>query len=167
MKTIYIVRHAKSSWDYPELGDDERPLIEKGRKRTKKVINHLLNKNIKLDCIISSHAVRALDTAKIFAKALDYPVDKIMIKPEVYHGSADSLFSQFFGLPDSYNSAMIVGHNPPITSFANMFVKPYIDWVPTSGLICVRFKTDDWSNIPLAAYKVDFLLFPKDLKAAK
>ena len=67
MKTLYIVRHAKSSWDHPGLGDDQRPLLEKGKKRTKYVVDYFLENNCRPDLIISSHAVRAFETAKIIA----------------------------------------------------------------------------------------------------
>ncbi len=77
MKTLYIVRHAKSSWDHPGLGDDQRPLLEKGKKRTKYVVDYFLENNINPDLIISSHAVRAFETAKIIATSLDYPENKI------------------------------------------------------------------------------------------
>ena len=79
MKTLYIVRHAKSSWDQAGLADHQRPLLEKGKKRTKRIIDYLLENNIKADLIISSHAVRALETARIIGYALNYPVDEIRI----------------------------------------------------------------------------------------
>jgi len=133
MKTLYIVRHAKSSWKYPELPDDERPLLEKGKKRTKRVIDYLLEKKVKVDYIISSHAVRAYDTAKILAHALNYKTDEIKVDHEIYYADSDKLFNQFYDLPDRYDSIMIVGHNPAFTNFSNCFAVPNIDWLPTSN----------------------------------
>jgi phosphohistidine phosphatase len=163
MKTLYIVRHAKSSWKYPDLADDERPLLEKGKKRTKKIIDYLVDKKITVDYIISSHAVRALETAKILAHALNYPVDDIKVDHEIYYANADKLFNQFYDLPARFDSVMIVGHNPTLTNFANQFISPLIDWLPTSGIICVDFNTNRWEEIPVAKRETRFIVYPKML----
>ena len=161
MKTVYIVRHAKSSWESLELNDEERPLLEKGKKRTKKVIEFLHKKNIRVDHIISSHAVRAHETAKIIAHALDFPVSDISIDPNIYHSTADQLYNQFFDLSEKYDSVMIVGHNPSLTEFVNYFLHPRIDNLPTSGVVSLSFKTDRWENIPTTKARVNFIVHPK------
>jgi phosphohistidine phosphatase len=163
MKTLYIVRHAKSSWKYPELTDDERPLLEKGKKRTKKIVDYLLRKNIQLDLIISSHAVRALETARILAHALGYPEDNIQISRQLYHANADQVYDQFFDLSDDIDNLMIVGHNPTFTNFANHFLEDKIDWLPTSGVVSISFDTRMWVNLPMANRKKNFVIFPKEL----
>lgn len=163
MKTLYIVRHAKSSWKYPELPDDERPLLEKGKKRTRKIIDFLIEKDVKVDLIISSHATRALETAKIIGHAIGYPEDNIMISRQVYHSSADRLYDQFYDLNDKINSLMIVGHNPTLTNFANHFLDEKIDWLPTSAVVSVSFDTPHWVNVPLAKRTTNFVVAPKEL----
>jgi phosphohistidine phosphatase len=164
MKTIYIVRHAKSSWNHPDLSDEQRPLMEKGKKRTKKVIEFLLKNEVKVDCILSSHAVRAHETAKILAAGLDYPVDGIKVDPRIYFASGDSLIDHFFGLPANDNSVMLVGHNPTLTDFVNQFLAQPIDNLPTSGVISISFDTQNWEQIPLAKKKINFILFPKEME---
>ena len=161
MKTLYIVRHAKSAWEY-NLPDDERPLIQKGIKRTNKIAAFLLNKDIKPDILISSYAVRALETAKIIAATIGYP-EEIKISQELYHANTDSLYHELFALSDKTDSAMMFGHNPTFTSFANHFLDKKIDWLPTSGVVAISFKTDKWTEIALAKHKVEFIIFPKDL----
>lgn len=163
MKTLYLVRHAKSSWNYPELMDEERPLLEKGKKRTKKVIDYLLKNKVEVDCIKSSHAVRAMETAKIIAHALNYPVDGIKVERQIYHANAELLFDQFFDLPESVDSLMLVGHNPAFTNFANYFLDRKIDWLPTSGVVSITFKTDAWDQIIQAKRKTNFVVLPKKL----
>lgn len=163
MKTLYIVRHAKSSWKYPELTDEERPLLEKGKKRTRKVIDYLLDKNTKVDLIISSHAVRALETARILAHALGYAEDNILISRQVYHASAEQLYDQFFDLSNEVENLMIVGHNPAFTSFANHFLDKKIDWLPTSGIVSVSFDTRLWVNINMAERSTNFVVYPREL----
>lgn len=163
MKTLYIVRHAKSSWNYPELSDEERPLLEKGKKRTKKIIDYLQQKELSLDLIISSHAKRALETAKIIAHGLNYPPENILISRQVYHASADKLYDQFFDLSNNVDNLMIVGHNPALTNFANHFLHEKIEWLPTSGVVSVSFNTRIWINLPMAESTTNFIIYPKML----
>jgi phosphohistidine phosphatase len=163
MKTIYIVRHAKSSWDAGDLPDERRPLMEKGKKRTKKLIEYFLENHIKVDYIISSHAVRALETAKILAHGIKYPVENIKIDPGIYHADGESLISHFYGLPEQFDSAMIVGHNPALTDLANLFLLSPIENLPTSGVVSISFDADQWNKVPVANRKTNFILFPKEL----
>lgn len=161
MKKLYLVRHAKSSWKDSELSDLERPLLEKGLKRTKRVIDELLKKKAKVDLIVSSHAVRALETAKILAKALNYPQDDVRVEKQIYHADAEALFDQFYDVPEDINSIMLVGHNPTITNFANHFLTKKLDALPTSGVVCVEFKTESWEQIIDAKSKAIYILNPK------
>ncbi len=161
MKTLYIVRHAKSSWNYPHLSDDERPLLEKGKKRTKKVIDYLLEQRIKVDLIISSYAVRAFDTARILGNALNYPEDEIHISERMYYGSVTNIFNIFYDLSDKVKSLMIVGHNPTLTNFVNIFLNEKIDWLPTSGIVCIEFNAYKWDKISKAKKNIKFVITPK------
>jgi len=164
MKTLFIVRHAKSSWDFPHLADHERPLIEKGKKRTKYIADYLLEKNISIDRIISSHAIRAVETAKIIGSALKYPHEHILISDKIYHGNVDILFNHFYDLSDDIRSVMMVGHNPTFTHFANYFLDKGIEWLPTSGVVCVEFDTNEWTRLPNTKKKVKFVITPKILR---
>ena len=163
MKTLYLVRHAKSSWDYPHLRDDERPLLEKGVKRTKKVGKFLKESNISIDRIITSHAVRANDTARLLASAVDFPQDKIEVIERIYHASESSLLEQLYSLSNEVDSVMMVGHNPIFTEFSNFFLDTKIDWLVTSGLVCIEFETDTWENILKSERRTRFVVFPKHL----
>jgi len=163
MKTLYIVRHAKSSWDHPGLSDDERPLIKKGIKRTNKIAAFLQDKDIKVDRFISSYAVRAHETAKIIAGTLAYPENKISISRQLYHGSTDHIYDELHALPDDIESVMIFGHNPTFTSLANHFLSEKTDWLPTSAVVAISFNTDKWTEITLAEQKTKFVIFPRDL----
>lgn len=163
MKTLYIVRHAKSSWKYPELSDDERPLLQKGIKRTLKISSYLKQKGIHPDVMISSHAVRAYDTACIIAEDLDFPREKIRVSGNLYFTSTDKLFDELFSLDDTVESVIVFGHNPTFTSFANHFLDEKIDWLPTSAVVSVSFDTRQWENIPLAKRTTNFIVTPKEL----
>jgi len=163
MKTIYLVRHAKSSWEKIDLPDEKRPIMEKGKKRTKKVIDYLHANHINVDYIISSHAVRALETAKILAQGLNYPLENIKIDHEIYHGDGESIKDHISKLPDRFNSVMIVGHNPSLTNLVNLFLKSPIDNLPTSGVASFSFDTDRWENLQDSVPGKNFILLPREL----
>jgi phosphohistidine phosphatase len=165
MKTLFIIRHAKSSWDEEGLNDHERPLVEKGKKRTLKIADYLLSQKITVDLIISSDAVRARDTAYILALELSYPEKKIQLNSTVYNGDAESLADILLNLPDEINSMILVGHNPSVTALANFFLKKKIEWLPTSGVVGIEFETVKWAQISDAEKRTKFVVSPKMLRA--
>lgn len=164
MKTLYLVRHAKSSWDYPDLSDEERPLLEKGKKRTKKMIDYLLSTNAQMELIISSHAVRARRTAEILAHAFRYPANQIKIDHLIYEGGERQMDNQFFDVPKKVNHLWIIGHNPTITNFANRFLDDKIDYLQTSGVVSIQFDTDTWEDIHEVNSTLNFIMYPRKLK---
>lgn len=163
MKTLYLMRHAKSSWEDPDLHDHERPLLEKGESRTEKIIKFLKNRKTKPGIIVSSHTVRAKETAKLVANGLKYKESEILIDSKLYFDSADGITEVVYSLPNEKESAIIIGHNPYLTDFANHFVSRKIESIPTSGVICIDFFTNNWEEISLADKKIKFIIYPNDL----
>ena len=163
-KTVYIVRHAKSSWDDFELSDHDRPLLPIGVKKTKKIVSFLVSKNVVPDLFISSSAVRAYETAKLIAEGIGYDPDKIVKSNAIYHAGVDEIYDELFSVDNNVDSVMLFGHNPTLTYFANIFVKDEIDNLPTSGVVSVEFKTNSWETIANAKFKVSFVVFPRMLK---
>ncbi len=161
MKILYIVRHAKSSWDFPELSDHERPLLEKGKKRTRKIISFLQDKKAKPDVIITSSAIRARETAGYLATGLGLTKDQLQIDPALYHADSERIFDLFIDLSDNYQQVMLVGHNPALTNFVNLFLEPTIDWLPTSAVVCLAFDTDHWDGIKTSGFEVRYVAYPK------
>lgn len=164
MKTLYLMRHAKSSWKHAELNDLERPLLEKGLKRTRLIIDFLKNNNVDIELIICSHATRSLETARIIAHAFNISNDSFRIEKAVYMADAESLTDQLYDLPSGVDNVMIVGHNPAITNLANNYLKEKIDYLPTSGVIAIAFSAGSWEEIPVAKFKVKFSAFPKQIE---
>lgn len=163
MKRLYIVRHAKSSWEDFALSDHDRPILEKGRKKTEKVVEALKKKKVLPELIISSTAVRARQTALILAKELGYPVEDIRYEKNMYQAVEDDIFDELFALDDTVSSVMIVGHNPTLTDFVNQHTKKFINNLPTSAVASIVFKTKKWNEVTMAKHKIEFIIIPSDL----
>jgi phosphohistidine phosphatase len=163
MKTIYLVRHGKSSWENMNYQDYERPLLKKGINRTRKIAGFLSEKKASPDLIISSHAVRAYETAKLLAEKLNYPVETIQIDENLYSLGQKAMEIILLGLDDSLNEVMLVGHNPDMTNFANQFLSRKIDYLPTTGVVCVQFKTNKWNEVFIVPREISFVITPKAL----
>ncbi len=160
MKTLYLARHAKSSWKHPELSDIERPLNKRG-KRDAPIIGHLLkDKSINPDIIISSPAVRARKTAETIAEIIDYPKSKILIDVNIYESSSSELRNIIQGFDDKYNSVMMFGHNPGFTMLNNYLTESFIDNIPTCGVVGIHFNSS-WKKIEGASGKAFFFIYPK------
>lgn len=161
MKTLYLVRHAKSSWEQQGIADEERPIIKKGIKKTKRVIAFLKERNVVVGLMISSQAVRALETARRMARGLKYPEKQIRIERKIYDGYFDRILDLIYKTPDEFDSLMIIGHNPTITHLANLFLHPGIDSMTTSAVVCISFNTDHWEKIPNTEGKQEFIFHGK------
>ena len=148
MKTLYLIRHAKSSWDHPGLSDIERPLMKKGAARSHRVIDYLKGRGVHPDRIITSPAVRAIETTNLFAVGLDYPLGDVVVERKIYDGNYDRFLDIIYATPNDIESLMIVGHNPTITNLANLFLHPGIDDMPTSSIVAICFETLNPRRLP-------------------
>lgn len=164
VKTVYIVRHAKSSWGNFNLSDHDRPLLPIGIKKTKKVIKFLRSKKVLPELFISSSAIRAFETATLIAKGIGYGTDVIIKTKNLYHAGVDEIYDELFSIDNYINSVMIFGHNPTLTYFVNNFASPEIDNLPTSGVFSIAFKANSWESIANAKFKINFVVFPRMLK---
>lgn len=164
MKTLHIMRHAKSSWADHSLSDHDRPLMQKGIAKTKKITDFLSKKIKRPDLMLSSTAIRAKNTADLVAKELLYPEDKIVTSIALYHADSEEIFNELYGISNDISSVMIFGHNPGLTYFVNLFLRPTIENLPTSGIVSIEFITDKWEEISNAKFHINFVMFPKMLK---
>ncbi|HEX9970682.1 MAG TPA: histidine phosphatase family protein, partial [bacterium] len=148
MKRLFLIRHAKSSWDEPDVADIDRPLNNRG-KRDAPVMGERLKKEHKAkpDLILSSPAKRALRTAKIIAKEIDYPEGKIEIKDSLYGSGVQAMLNIIQYLDGSLNEVMLFGHNPDLTSLANYLSNQHVDNIPTCGIFCVDFEIRSWQDV--------------------
>ena len=161
MKTLLIVRHAKSSWEYP-VDDKDRPLKLRGIKDAHLVANHIADKINTPNVIFSSIANRALHTCAIFTRCLEYPFDKVIIKENMYDFGGSGLVETVKSCDDSVDTLMVFGHNHAITAVVNMYGSKQFDNVPTSGAVVIQFETNSWKKISDGSTILK--VFPKDLK---
>lgn len=161
MKTLYLVRHAKSSWDNPALRDFDRPLNDRGKNDAPRMGKRLRKRGILPDFIISSSAKRARSTAKRIAEALGYPEKEIQLTETLYHAEPEVILSVIHRLPDSCNSVMLVGHNPGLTDFANQYIDVRIDNMPTCGVVAAQFDVRSWKDVGEAQGSLLFFDYPK------
>lgn len=159
MKTLYIVRHAKSSWEYEGIQDIDRPLKKRGINDAY-LISSVLQKKIETPSVfVSSCANRALHTAMIFSYSFNYPLSNLKISKSLYSFSDGYLIKTVMALDNGFDSAIIFSHDHGISDFVNKFGSKKINHVPTSGVVAIEFKTKHWKNIKLG--KTLFTEFPK------
>ena len=163
MKTLYVVRHAKSSWDEPDQADFDRPLNERGKRDAPRMGKRLKEKSILPDLLIASPAKRAWSTARRIGKVLEYPKDKIKVDERLYHADDDRILSVLQEMKDKHESVMYFGHNPGLTDFVNslMNIERDIDNVPTCGIVAFQFNIDSWKHLTWGIGNLLFFDYPK------
>jgi phosphohistidine phosphatase len=144
MKSLTIVRHAKSSWKDRGLSDRERPLNKRGNRDAPVMGKRVADAGIRPSQIISSPAVRAWTTAKIFAKELGYPTEFLQREDGLYLASLDNLLDVVATQDNGFNNLMLFGHNPGLTDFVNYLVPGLTNNLPTAGVVSVDLDCDDW-----------------------
>ena len=146
MKTLFLIRHAKSSWDDRTLSDKDRPLNDRGRRDAPKMGERLAKRRVKPDLILSSPATRALTTAEIIAKKLDYDGRNIVVNDRLYAVEADKLLDVIRQLDDRAERVMLIGHNPELTELAHRLASK-ITHLPTCAVAEFAFDSKSWTRI--------------------
>lgn len=162
MKTIVFIRHAKSSWNFPELIDFERPLNKRGKRDAPEMAIRLDKLGIQPDLIVSSSAVRAKMTATYFAELLNYPIPLIQEIDKIYEATKKDVFDVIKTFSNKSEVVLVFGHNPTFTTIANHFSNVSIANVPTCGMFGVQFSTEEWKNFTKSASKFLFFDYPKN-----
>ena len=163
MKTLILVRHAKSSWDYPQLSDFDRPLNGRGKRDAPRMGRYLAERSIHADLIVSSPANRAITTANAIQEYQRSPKPRIVEERSLYHASAATILRVVQAQPDDVNSLMIFGHNPGFTDCANQLSDSYIENVPTCGVVGIEFDVNSWSVVEFGTGHQLYFHFPKGI----
>jgi phosphohistidine phosphatase len=161
MKTLDIIRHAKSSWNFASLDDYSRPLGTRGRKDLVKMSRYLKSENIAApELIVTSPASRAFYTALYLADAWEYPEENVRLEAVLYHADEDEIFEVIQEHADIDHLA-IVGHNPGFTGLVNVISRQSLDNLPTCGIIRCTYEVNSWEEISHSAERSHQQIFPK------
>jgi phosphohistidine phosphatase len=167
-KRIYLLRHAKSSWDDAELPDHDRPLAPRGRKAAKAMAAHLEQEGIRPALVLCSSATRARETLERVAAALGDEL-RVEIEPRLYGATEDALLVRLRELPDELPSVMLIGHNPGLQDLALLLSASggerahVAEKLPTGALVTLIAPVAAWAALePGLAQLVDLVL-PREL----
>lgn len=164
MLTLFLIRHAKSSWEDPGLSDKDRPLNKRGKKDAPLMGSILNGKNETASLIISSPAKRAYDTAKIISEETGYKAGRIEKDDKLYMADINDFISVIKKVHDSNTCIMLFSHNYGITDFANSAGDLQIENIPTCGVVKIKFKADSWKDISGIRGKTEYFIYPKMFK---
>ncbi|MDE2719548.1 histidine phosphatase family protein [Candidatus Palauibacter polyketidifaciens] len=145
MKTLLILRHAKSSWDHPGLRDHDRPLNPRGRRDAPRLGRFMAEQDLVPDRIVSSTAVRARTTAELAAAEFGADVE-IETTYDLYGASPDGYIEVAEAMGGTAERLMLVGHNPGITSLV-WHLTGEGEYMPTAALAAVELDIDDWTEL--------------------
>ncbi len=174
MRTLYLLRHAKSSWDDPRLDDFERPLAQRGIKACKLMKAHIRKARIKPDLILCSPAIRARETYIRVADAFARDTE-IRFEPMLYESGSQPLLKRLRQVGSKVSSVMMIGHNTGIEhlalaltsgtetkSLARMRAK-----YPTLSLASIEIPKGTWSKAGPGCARLSDFVIPRDLEKAK
>lgn len=161
-KTLFVLRHAKSSWDETDKRDFDRPLKARGIEDAHNLANALKHELSSIDIVVSSPANRAIHTSIIICQTAGLPLEIIQLNEQLYDTNEDEVERIVRSFSDDISTAIIVGHNPTFTYFANRFMSKSIDNIPTSGIVKLEFEVDSWNDISRNNLKTSFFDFPKN-----
>lgn len=161
MKTLYLIRHAKSSWDNPALPDVDRPLNKRGVNDAPLMGRRLKQRNILPDLLLTSPAVRARATCHAIADEIGFPKHKIATDKNLYHAGETDILQILQRLDNKHAQVMIFGHNPGLTEFANLLANARIDNIPTCGIVACSLDVQTWNETDTGKGSVIFFDYPK------
>jgi phosphohistidine phosphatase len=161
MKRLTLVRHAKSSWEDPELADFDRPLSKRGKQDAPLMGKRLAGRDLRPELIVSSPARRARKTAKLIARELDLREERLILEAKIYEAEPAVLLEVVRGLDDRLEHVLLVGHNPGLTELGNLLADCGIENIPTCGALCLDFDADDWKSLGPKFGTLVFYDYPK------
>lgn len=162
MKTLYLLRHAKSSWAIPGQKDYDRPLNDRGIQDAPAMGVRMRERKLSVDLVVSSPAMRALSTAIAVCEELNLDPTIILQDRQIYLAGSAKLMQLISFFDESKSCALLVAHNPALTDLANELAHAGIDNIPTSGLVSIALPIQHWAEIlPGVGTMIDFD-FPKN-----
>ena len=164
MKQLTIIRHAKSSWDFPGLPDFDRPLNKRGRRDAPAMARFTKSEGIIPDLILSSPANRTLTTARFFTAELNNKEESIHLNTTLYHATPDEIMVTLKTQRSDINHIMLFGHNPGVTNFCNLLGNLEITNIPTTGLVSLDLDINAWDQLQFGKAKLRIFQTPRELE---
>lgn len=161
MKSIILLRHAKSDWTNPQLKDYDRPLNARGTRVAPKMGGKLSEMNEKVDVIFSSPAERAKLTSLYVSEQLQLDENQIEFESEIYEASVRTLLNVINKIDDEFDRVMLVGHNPTFSYIAEYLTDDIIGDLPTCGAVKISFATNSWKEISESTGNKEWYIYPK------
>jgi phosphohistidine phosphatase len=147
VKRIVIIRHAKAVKDEPRGRDFDRRLSERGQNDALEIGRRLAARELHPAAVVTSPALRALETARIISRELDFPWDEICAEKAAYLADGEALFDLVRGLDDRAQSALLVGHNPGCSELARALARGFAQELPTCAAVSVDLPADTWAGV--------------------
>jgi len=169
MHTLYLLRHAKSSWSDPALPDRERPLAPRGRRDAKRVAEHLVRLGVEPGLVLCSAAVRTRETLQLVRPALG-ATTSVVLEDELYAAAADTLLERLRAVPDGVASVLLIGHNPGLQDLALLLASageelaPLEAKFPTAALATLAVPKAGWSELSPGDAVLAAFVTPKQLR---
>lgn len=160
MKTLFLIRHAKSDWSI-NVPDFDRPLNERGKKNAPKMANFLKNLGVRIDSFVTSPAIRALTTCKYFAEVFEN--ENITKIEKLYDASSSDFLEVLENLSNEIENVAIFSHNNGITYFANSLTNENIVHLPTCAVVGFKIETENWQDFKNSKKEFLFFYTPKEI----
>lgn len=160
MKSLVLIRHAKSSWSNPLLDDFDRPLNKRGIKNAPFMAKMLRKKELKPDLIISSPSIRTKDTLDFFIKEFDYKKE-IIFEKSIYEAPFENLLKVIKNIDDKHKTIFLFGHNPGLNDLTGFLLGEFKENIPTCGVLKIDFDTSKWEDIKEKIGILEFFIYPK------
>jgi len=163
IRTVTLIRHAKSSWNDPSLTDFERPLNKRGIRDAPRVGEALEQAEVSFDKVLCSDARRARQTLSLLKQGIEIDEDNIEYRSDMYGASADHLLSCITTQPESISNIALVGHNPGMEDLAYKLAEEPVGSMQTCCIVHMEFDSEKWTDLSTAAGKVGLIIKPRDL----
>ena len=161
MKRLWILRHAKSSWDHAGLADYARPLAPRGRKAAKRIARWADANGVRPELVLCSTAVRAQSTLDLVRPGLGGPEERV--EQGLYHASTDDILELVTTTDDTVTEALLIGHNPTLHELTTVLAPPGPEAFPTGALAGLRLEIDSWADLRPGCGVIEAFVVPRSL----
>ena len=162
-RELILIRHTKSSWADANMRDFDRPIKKDRKEDAINMATHLKQLKLQPDLIICSPAQRTKQTVEYFCDKLKYDYNKIVFDIRLYESSAEDYLQVIRETESKIETLIVIGHNPSITNFANLFLANKINEVPTTGVVWLEIESNDWEIYKTTSCKLRYFLSPKTI----